>query len=249
MVDRELIRGLEERLVNVWPAVETLIMDGWVIRLANGYTGRANSASPLAIGAGLTAELIDEIERVYAQASLPSCVRVTPVCDPTVEAQLLARGYRVKDRSRIMLLDLQAYRDRAPEPRVTIERKPSQRWLSGVAAHQVPEKRNVDHLNQIVSRMRVPAGFATLTVDGGDVGFGLCAIDRGYAEIGSIILDAKQRGKGLGRATVDALLVFAARESTHHAFLQVDATNAVAISLYASQGFEDIGGYLTMIRP
>jgi N-acetylglutamate synthase len=248
-VDREVIHGLEERLVNVWPSVETLLMDGWVIRLANGYTSRANSASPVVSGVGMSAALLGEIERIYASAGLRPAVRVTPVCDPAVEDMLLSRGYRVKDRSRIMLLDLAGYRDRAPDQRVTIERTPTARWINGVCAHQAPEKRNADHLRQIVSRIRVPAGFATVSVDGSDVGFAMCAVDRGYAEIGSVIVADSHRGRGLGRATTDALLSLAVSEGAHHAFLQVDATNAVAISLYNRQGFVDVGGYLNMVRP
>jgi N-acetylglutamate synthase len=249
MTDRELIRDLEERLVIVWPSVETLMMEGWVVRIANGYTSRANSASAVVSGAGMSPDLLDAIERIYAGAGLPSAVRVTPVCDPAVEDLLLSRGYHVKDRSRIMLLDLAKHRVCAPDPRIQIERKPSRRWIDGVCAHQAPEKRNADHLRQIVSRIRVPAGFATLSVDDADVGFAMCAVDLGYAEIGSVIVAAEQRGRGLGRATTDALLAFGMSEGAHHAFLQVDETNTVAINLYSRQGFIDVGGYLNMIRP
>jgi N-acetylglutamate synthase len=248
MTDRELIRALEERLVIVWPSVETLPMDGWVVRLANGYTSRANSASPLVSGVGMSPALLDEIERIYAAAGLPSAVRVTPVCDPAVEDLLLSRGYRVKDRSRIMLLDLDGYHGRPTDPRVHIERVASKRWIAGVCSHQVPEKRNSDHLGQIVSRIRVPAGFATIQVDDADVGFAMCAVDRGYAEIGSVIVAAGERGQGLGRAVTDALLAFGVAEGAHHAFLQVDETNTVAIGLYSRQGFVDVGGYLNMIK-
>jgi N-acetylglutamate synthase len=248
-MDHDLIRGLEERLVNVWPSVETLLMEGWVIRLANGYTSRANSASPVVSGIGMSPELLTEIERIYAAAGLRSAVRVTPVCDPAVEDLLLARGYRVKDRSRIMLLDLAACGGTTPDPRVSIERQPSRRWIDGVCAHQAPAKRNADHLGQIVSRIRVPAGFASIHEDGADIGFAMCAVDRGYAEIGSVIVSPERRGKGLGRAVTDALLAFGVSEGAHHAFLQVDATNTAAINLYSRQGFVDVGGYLNMIRP
>jgi N-acetylglutamate synthase len=246
--DRELIRGLEERLVNVWPSVETLLMDGWVIRLANGYTSRANSASPLVSGVGMSPALLDEIERIYAAAGLLPAVRVTPVCDPAVEDLLLSRGYRVKDRSRILLLELAPYRHGFDNPHVAIDAMPSQRWIDGVCAYQAPEKRNADHLGQIVRRIRVPAGFAIAGVGGSDVGFAMCAIDRGYAEIGSVIVAQNHRGRGLGRAVTEALLGFSASNGAHHAFLQVDATNAAAIRLYSRQGFVDVGGYLNMVR-
>jgi N-acetylglutamate synthase len=249
VTNRELVQGLEERLVNVWPAVHTLLMEGWVVRLANGYTSRANSASAMVSGAGMTPDLLKAIERIYAEAGLPSAVRVTPVCDPAVEDLLLSRGYRIKDRSRIMLLDLARYAGRTPDQRVTIERKVSRRWIEGVCAHQAPGKRNADHLEQIVSRIRVPVGFASLKSDGGGAAFAIGVIDRGYAEIGSVIVDETLRGRGLGRVTVDSLLAWASAEGAHHAFLQVDATNATAINLYRSQGFEDVGGYLNMVKP
>jgi N-acetylglutamate synthase len=249
MVDRELIRGLEERLVNVWPSAATLLMEGWAVRIGNGYSGRANSASAVMIGARLDEALIAEIERIYAQAGLPSSVRVTPVCDPSVEAFVLSRGYRVKDRCRIMLLDLAGHRGRSPDPRVRIEGGPSRRWVADVCARQSPGKRNADHLMEIVGRIRVPAGFAALEIDGKAVGFGMCAIDRGCAEISSVVIDPALRGQGLGRATVEALLAWAAVQGARHAFLQVDGTNSAAISLYRSQGFVDIGGYVTTITP
>lgn len=249
MTNRDLVRRLEERLVNVWPSVETLYMDGWMIRLANGYSSRANSASAMVIGAAMTPALLDEVERIFAAAGLPSTVRVTPVCDPAVEALLLSRGYRVKDRSLNMLLDLGGNHARLPDPRVTIERQPSQRWIDGVCAHQAPGKRNADHLGQIVRRIRVPAGFVSIASDGEDVGFAMCAVDRGFAEIGSVIIAEEKRGHGLGRALVDAALAFGAAEGAHHAFLQVDATNDVAIRLYSHQGFVDVGGYMNMVRP
>ncbi|MCA3564064.1 MAG: GNAT family N-acetyltransferase [Methylocystis sp.] len=247
-MDLEIVRACEERLVNVWPAVSTLLMDGWVVRFAHGYSGRANSASAVVPGALMPEPLLDTIEQLYDDAGLPPSVRVTPLAGPDVEPLLLRRGYRIKDQSRMMILPLERYRDIAPDPRVRLEGAPSRRWLAGVSSHQEPSKRSADHLFAIVGHLRVPAAFATLEIEGKAVGFGMGAIDRGYAEIGSIMLDGAWRGQGLGRATVDALLAWAARQDAALAFLQVDATNAAARRLYASQGFADLCGYKTMIR-
>jgi N-acetylglutamate synthase len=40
----DIARAAEERLINCWPAVTTLHMEGWAVRFANGYSGRANIA-------------------------------------------------------------------------------------------------------------------------------------------------------------------------------------------------------------
>ncbi|MGL4634544.1 MAG: GNAT family N-acetyltransferase [Beijerinckiaceae bacterium] len=243
----ETIRALEERLVNVWPAVHTLLMDGWVVRFANGYSGRANSASAVVTGATMPPALLDEIERLYADAGMKPQVRVTPVADAAVEPLLVSRGYRVKDASRIMSAPLADFADKRTDPRITLEPKPERAWLDGVSVRQEVSKRSPDHLAAIVGQIRVPAAFATLRLDGEAIGFAMVAIDRGWAEIGSVMLDAGYRGKGLGRATVNALMVWAAQNGAHHAFLQVDGTNSVAINLYRSMGFVDLGGYKTMV--
>jgi ribosomal protein S18 acetylase RimI-like enzyme len=247
-MDLEIVRACEERLVNVWPAVSTLLMDGWVVRFAHGYSGRANSASAVVPGAAMPELLLDTIEQLYGEAGLPPCVRVTPLAAPEVEPLLMRRGYRIKDQSRMMILPLERYHAIAPDPRVRLEGAPSRRWLADVSSHQEPTKRSPDHLFAIVGHLRVPAAFATLEIEGRAVGFGMCAIDRGYAEIGSIMLDGARRGQGFGRLTVDALLAWAARMGAESAFLQVDETNAVARKLYARQGFTDLCGYKTMIR-
>jgi N-acetylglutamate synthase len=246
-MDMETIRGCEERLVNVWPAVSTLLMDGWVVRLAHGYSGRANSASAVIPGSRMTPSLLDTIEKLYRDADLKPSVRITPLADPAVENMLMSRGYRIKDESRMMVLALDCYRDTQADPRVRIEGAPSRRWLAGVSRHQVPSKRSVDHLFAIVGHLRIPAAFATLEIDGKAIGFGMCAIDRGWAELGSIMLDSTFRGRGLGRVTVDALLIWAAEQGASDAFLQVDQTNNVACKLYASQGFTDLCGYKTIV--
>jgi N-acetylglutamate synthase len=244
--DAELIRGLEERLVNVWPAVTTLLMKGWVIRMANGYSGRANSVSAIVSGAELKPELLGLIESLFIQAGLEPCVRVTPVAQRGTLEMLLTRGYRVKDQSLVMLAPIGTQHSSAVA--VRLEPKPSSAWLTGVSALQEPSKSNAAHLEAITGRIQLPAAFATIMENGASVGFGMAAVDRGVAEIGSIILAPSVRGRGLGRGLMQALLGWATNAGAGQAFLQVTEDNTPARRLYKSLGFETVCGYTTMIR-
>jgi ribosomal protein S18 acetylase RimI-like enzyme len=246
MTDIEIVRACEERLVNVWPAVSTLLMDGWAVRFANGYSGRANSASAVVRGARMDDRLLDAVERLYREAGLTPCLRLTPLCAPEVAPLLRRRGYRVKDESAMMMLPL-AGRAAMRDPRIRLEGAPSRAWLAGVSMRQEPSKRSADHLFAIVGQLRVPAAFATLAIEGEPVGFGMGAIDRGFAEIGSVMLDAGQRGRGLGRALVESLLAWASENGAERAFLQVDVRNTVARRLYDSLGFVELCRYRTML--
>ena len=96
--DRALAAACEHRILNAWPAVDTLFIEGWAVRLANGYSGRANAASAVIQDASLSDETLDLIATLYRAAGLPPCVRLTPLCGPRVEAKLEARGYRTVSR-------------------------------------------------------------------------------------------------------------------------------------------------------
>jgi N-acetylglutamate synthase len=244
--DPELIRGLEVRLINLWPAVTTLIMEGWAIRMANGYSGRANSASAIWAGAELTPELLHLMEALFTQAGLEPCVRVTPVAKRGTLEMVLARGYRVKDHTLVMLAPIGAHQESAVA--VHLEPKPSPAWLTGVSALQEAAKSNTAHLEAIVGCIQLPATFATVFDGGAPVGFGMAAVDRGFAELGSIILAPAARGRGLGKALVQMLLNWAAEAGAEQAFLQVTQDNSAARGLYESLGFATICGYNTMIK-
>jgi N-acetylglutamate synthase len=244
--DPELIRGLEERLVNLWPAVTTLMMDGWVIRMANGYSGRANSASAIQTGAELTPALLHLIEALFTQAGLSPCVRVTPVARRGTLEILLARGYRIKDHTLVMMAPIGSHIGAADA--VQMEPKPTPAWLSGVSAVQEPSKSNAAHLEAIVARIQLPAAFATVHEGSAPVGFGMAAVDRGYAEIGSVILAPAARGRGLGRTLVQALMSWAAEAGAAQAFLQVTQDNITARHLYGKLGFVTICGYNTLLK-
>ena len=40
-------RFLEEVTLSAWPALQTVFVDGWVVRFSNGFGRRANSVNPL----------------------------------------------------------------------------------------------------------------------------------------------------------------------------------------------------------
>lgn len=91
-------RRIEEASLNAWPALHQLLYDGWIIRLSNGYTKRANSVTPLYPSALEVEENIAYCERLYRQQGLPPIFRLTShACPPGLDEALAARGYRVVD--------------------------------------------------------------------------------------------------------------------------------------------------------
>lgn len=239
MTDLADVQACEERLVNCWPALDTLLMNGWVVRFANGYSGRANSASAIRAGADLDDQTLAVIVNLYQGWGLPPAVRVSPLAAAGLATRLDAAGWQVVTRSIGMI--------GAPvlgqDPAVQLDARPTGAWLSGVSAWQEGAKRNAAFLEAIVGRIVLPAAFATLMIDGKAMAYGMSVLDRGMAEIGLIVVSPEARGKGLGRRLVSALSGWAQAQGAERVFLQVEASNSVARGLYRSLGLTDLYPY------
>jgi N-acetylglutamate synthase len=246
MPDPALVQALETRLVNAWPALETQIVDGWIVRFAKGYSKRANSASPLVAGATLDDAAIDQIVRQFRMHGLPPTFRLTGLQAPEVDGQLTARGFAEAEPTygmTVALADLAVEPEVAADPAVTVEAKPKGRWLKDVAAAYGGDKADHARLTEIVERIRQPAGFATLLIDDKPAAWGLGVVERGFVGLFDIVVAPDLRGLGLSKQIVCALVAWADKAGAERAYLQVRADNEVARDLYRTLGFTDAYRY------
>ena len=72
------IRLLEERGFNAWPARRTVFHDGWIFRLSDGLTKRANSVNALD-GTPLTDGVRHAAEACFRRHGLPPIFRLSPL--------------------------------------------------------------------------------------------------------------------------------------------------------------------------
>lgn len=243
----DLTLALERRLVNAWPAFEIELCEGWLLRFADGYSKRANAATPIVPGARLDADLVEAIVASYAARGLPVCFRLTGVEESGTEAILTACGLVPFDPS----LGLVAQLDdtHSLDPSTVIAPTPSAAWVIAAAHAYGGDKANQDTLARILTRIRQPAAFATLTLDGEDAAWGFAVADRGFVGIYDIVVAPDLRGLGLGRRLVSGLMNWGRGAGAHTAYLQVREENAVAVSLYDSLGFTNAYRYSHRVLP
>ncbi len=75
----------------------------------------------------------------------------------------------------------------------------------------------------------------------GMLGYAVLMLAVDEAELLDIAIAAKHQRKGLGRALLEELLALVSRADMRRMVLEVRASNAPAIALYRSAGFEQIG--------
>jgi ribosomal protein S18 acetylase RimI-like enzyme len=244
--DLGTVRALEERAFNAWPARQSVLHAGWVLRLSGGFTKRANSVNAVQAGApfdGVRAAA----EALYARHGLPPVFRISPLAPPAADQELAGAGYTHFDPSLVMTAGLQAAQAHAG---MQIDAIPTAAWLDGfAAANGVPEQHHATH-HAMVHGIALPCAFATLRDTAGrTIGFGLAVHERGAIGLYDIVVDPALRGQGHGRALVRALLQWGVQAGAASAYLQVRATNGAARSLYASLGFEEAYGYHYRLPP
>ncbi|MGF9757148.1 GNAT family N-acetyltransferase [Microvirga sp. 0TCS3.31] len=239
--DIHLAKRAEEACLNGWPALREMIFDGWLIRLANGYTRRANSVNLLSPGSLPLDHKIRYCETIYAAHRQPAIFCVPSHADPALSRALDQRGYSPPEDESCVLF--KNFTEAALEPVgdvVLEEGLPGEAWLSTLARlHEQSEAAQGTHA-KILKNLSVPAVFAAVRSDDGRLGalaFG--AIHDGIVCVNSVVTDPAFRRQGLARKTVAAVLNWAQeRCGATGACLAVVAENAPARALYRNLGFD-----------
>ncbi len=240
-IDEAEARAIEERACNAWPALQTLLVGGWTIRFADGFTQRANSASPYAPDAAPVAAIAGEVEALYARQDQRTIFRLTSLARDADREALAARGYRPHDESLLMIAPLG--QDLAPDPIADLTDTPPEDWIDGFARGNRYGPRHRPALEKMLAVIKPPAIYATLREDGLAVAYGLGVVERGMVGLFDILVEDGHRGRGLGRRLVRSIMAAGAAGGAERAYLQVLAANAPALALYAGQGFEEAYRY------
>jgi ribosomal protein S18 acetylase RimI-like enzyme len=245
-MEQNRTRHIEEAALRAWPAAQQLLFDGWVARLSDGYTKRANSASLIYP----TPNSIDEttiarIEQLYRSQTLPVIFRLLSfTTPPDLDHRLADRGYREADGTLVMTCDLTS----------DIPLDPAVRDLDveqGIDAHA-----RMNNLSDAIlpghRRIleRIPSGLSLVGLfDGGElVACGLSVTDGELVGLFDIVTDPAHRRKGHGGRLVRGMLAQAAALGASSAYLQVVMTNNPAIALYESLGFSEAYRYAYRIH-
>lgn len=235
---------LEELALAAWPALMTIHHGGYVLRLAEGYTKRANSMNALYPPAGESeADLLARVawaEAVLAQHRQSSILRLSPLADPRLDALLAARGYAHADETIVMLAERFSGADDA---RVEVRPDVGRDWIEAYAATADLPPASTATLARMMALIAPRHATARVTADGRIVGFGLGVLDRGHIGAFEILTTPSHRRMGLGRAIMGALLGWGAREGATRAYLQVVAANTPAIALYRELGYREVYRY------
>jgi N-acetylglutamate synthase len=231
------IRLLEEITLNAWPALQTMLMDGWVVRFANGYTKRANCVNPLYASTEPLKRKIDSCERLYFTRGLKSVFKITPAGLPAeLDAVLAGAGYSREARTIVQVLRLEQWaldRDKGVE----LYSDFASDWHGAYCMMNGIAPEHHETVGQLLKLQFQDKRLAVLRREGKVVACGLGVKQDRFLGIFDIVVNPKMRRQGFGKAVAEGLLAWGKQEGARSAYLQVTVENEPARQLYDKMGF------------
>lgn len=239
--DSDFIRFLEEISLNALPSLQTVVYDGWLLRFANGLTGRANSVQMLYPGRLPLDEKIAFCEEVYRLRNQRTIFKLTEASLPAgIDAALDRRGYSVLTPVGVQTASTGLVE---VDDGVLIEDRISRTWLDAFCGMADLSADRRATLEAILSHIVPRSAFARRIVAGEIVAVGLAVAEQGWIGLYDIRTADAHRRRGHGSAVMRSLMSWGCRNGADNAYLQVTKGNYPAEAMYEKLGFREAYTY------
>jgi ribosomal protein S18 acetylase RimI-like enzyme len=234
---------IEELSMNAWPSIQTILYDGWIIRMAGGYTKRANSINLLYKSAINLEEKIDYCEKLYSQNNLPAIYKLVE-CDEhkIIDDKLAALNYEKLDITSVQICD----NFKTPGKNfsgIIIDDNFTGEWIDGLIECNNIKSEYLETLKTMLKNTIGKKIIIAKKIHNEIIACGYGVIENGFVGIFDIVVKENRRGNGHGREIVQTILSEAGKAGIEKSYLQVVNNNTIAKNLYGTLGYKEIYKY------
>jgi GNAT superfamily N-acetyltransferase len=190
---------------------------------------------------------LDGLEAAYRERHQRPVWRLTPLAPPAIGDLLTRRGHRSIERSLLQVCPL--HPGFAALAEVSIQPAPSAAWIEAFCTYSPVRPEHRDTMRRMLASIAAPAGFAFVEEAGQPMAMAIGAVQGDHMGLFDVLVMPQARRRGLARKVTESLYAWAWQHGARFAYLQVVATNAAAMPLYAAQGFRTVYDYEYFVPP
>lgn len=239
----ESVLFLEELQNNAFPALQTVMYDGWSVRFGGGFTYRVNCANPMYPETLPVGEKVRYVENLYRESGLSMAIfKLHEGMDMytmlSCQNELNSRGYETERVGNIFLCDLTSF-EKTPNVEVRVESQMTEEWLEGFLTMNGTVEHQKTAAGEMLKNIHYPIFAASIWEEGRMIACGLGVAERGHVGLYDIFVDKDCRRRGLGGDICTAIMNSGKAMGCNTAYLQVLAENTGARALYRKLGYRE----------
>ena len=239
IVSRTEMLAIEQAVVRGWPSLETRRIDGWLARWSSGGSVRANSVATIAYtGCDLDCSIAAVVEFYRARKAIPRFVIAASTTPADLDPQLDACGWQRSGAHVTLAKNIDpAPALTVPAPGIGIVRHkaPTTAWSDIYLAGLSADRRGI--ALRLVEGTPEPRTFYSAIHDGQVIASGLSIRDGALASVQCMATLLAARRTGAVTTILTAIEGDALAHQVTRLYLQTDAANIGAISVYERFGF------------
>lgn len=238
-----IVRRYEAAGFRAWPAAAVHYDGTWVVRLTAGLPAkRLNSVNPLDPGdTQHIAERIVRASRRFDAYGRPLTFRMSPLSGQVLSKHLDEAGWSLFDESLVMRLPLKEMELGAAMDQIPL--KDISRFIGAAIRTGGSDASLRAGLSEVIGAIQPEAGLFALEDGNEPLATLICVHDGDLAGLFEVATEKSARNKGHARNLILSALKWARLRGAREAWLQVEAGNVAALSLYRSLGFAEVYRY------
>ncbi|MHA1200816.1 MAG: GNAT family N-acetyltransferase [Candidatus Heimdallarchaeaceae archaeon] len=233
---------LQEAVQKAWAAKDNVLYKGWILRLSEGITKRANSVLTLRyFGDNVSAD-IESVETIYRSRDLPVIFQIADYHQPeNLIAILESLEYHPYDETIVMNRKLGDFQSTEGDSKIdyTTEVGVADYWFEVLERLSNSSSARTAGIRNIVNR----STFGKVTCYAREseeiIGTVLGIIEDNNIGIYNLIVDPNRRREGIGEKITLKIMLWAKNNGIDKVYLSVEKSNLGALALYKKLGYEE----------
>ena len=242
-----LLSRVEDAGLNASAPPQQRWLDGWLVRFSPGKAKRARCVNAVAQGRLSMQEKFVLCQQVFAEAQLPLIFRITPMSEPQkLDSWLEDNGLHLFEDTRVMVNDnLNTLSPEPLPPGISLQRVGHTAFAQIVGQMRGSSLAQQQAHAQRLELSPVPFEGWVLRRSGESavVACGQTATEAEMVGLYDVFTASDARNNGWARVLCGQLLDRARQRGARVGYLQVDASNLAARSVYRRLGFNDAYAY------